>query len=246
MNPLIVIPARLASRRFPGKLLKEIGGCTILQHTWERCTATGYPVVIATEDDEIAQRALRFGAQICGDVPGRNGTERMAHIAMHRLTDYDIYVDVQGDLPFVDSAVIKECAEGIDCYWDMVTPAFWDSTDTYDDSNCVSVVVDDDMRALYFSRWGLPYYTDDEMEARPFYHHVGIYAYTREALLKYLPHSYSYYERQESLEQLRALTMGLHVRVVQCSPTISIDTEHDYERTVKAFELRRAEEMAAE
>lgn len=240
---VVVIPARYASERLPGKPLREISGRPMIEHVWRRaCESNASEVVIATDDERIAAAAEGFGAVVCmtGD-QHRSGTERIAEVA--DLLDWDdgrIVVNLQGDEPAMPPALIDQCAGLLDeSDADMATLASpLQSLEDYRDPNVVKVVVANDGDALYFSRAPVPFDRDGDGAAfESGLHHHGIYAYRCGVLRNLVTEEASPLELAEKLEQLRALAMGLRIRVgvPEQRPGPGVDTEADIEVAEKAL-----------
>lgn len=250
MKVAIAIPARFASTRLPGKMLLEVNGRPLIQYTWERARASrlASSVVIVTDDERIATAARAFGAVAEMTSPDcASGTDRVAQLVRSGRLDADIVVNVQGDEPEMDPALIDAAAEILieDEAADIATLAVpVASLEEYNDPNAVKVVIAADGRALYFSRAPVPFVRDgvgDAAEAADLgiCRHIGLYACRREALLEWTSAPETHLERLEKLEQLRALECGLRIRVAtvaQAPP--GIDTLEDF----KAFEKRRQRE----
>ena len=235
----VVIPARYASSRLPGKPLAKIAGKPMLAHVWERALQSGaVGVVIATDDARIEAAARDFGADVCMTAPTHaSGTDRIAEVADRlRWSDDSIIVNLQGDEPLMPASLVRQCASLLgDSAADMSTLASpFESRAEFDDPNNVKVLVDRHGFAIYFSRAALPYGRDDNVEPPPhrcaLLHH-GIYGY-RVSVLKHLVASpQSALERCECLEQLRALENGMRIRVAVPDerPGPSVDTAADLE-----------------
>lgn len=242
-NFAVVIPARYASLRLPGKPLRAIAGRPMIEHVWRRATESrASEVVIATDDARIADTAEDFGALVCmtGD-QHRSGTERIAEVA--DLLDWDderIVVNLQGDEPAMPPALIDQCAAllaGADADMATLASALRDPKD-YRDPNVVKVVVADDGNALYFSRAPIPFQRDDAGGVpEPALKHHGIYAYRCGALRQLVSEEPSALELTEKLEQLRALAMGFRIRVgvPDQRPGPGVDTEADIEAAEAAL-----------
>jgi len=223
MTPTVlgVIPARLGSTRLPRKPLHAIAGRPLIEWVWRRAVASGVfdDVVVATDADEVAEAARGFGAAVAitrGDHP--SGTDRVAEVARrpeHR--GHGVIVNVQGDEPFVrrdhlEAAVALVRGGG----WDVGTVATpIESAGEWREAAVVKVVRGDDGRALYFTRAAVPHPRDAEPDfaSGAYLRHVGIYAYTRDALLRWVALPEGGLERIEKLEQLRALAAGMGVGV---------------------------------
>ena len=234
---VVVIPSRYASTRLPGKPLREINGKTMLEHVHERAMESGArDVVIATDDERIAEAAEAFGGRVC--MTGnqhRSGTERIAEVCdLMDWSDDGIVVNLQGDEPAMPPALIDQCAGLLQqSSADIATLASpLTSQDDFENPNFVKVILDDEGRAIYFSRAAIPYTRVDiqKVVARSAaLHHHGIYAYRCGVLRQLVAADPSDLEVCEQLEQLRALSLGMTIRVAIPSerPGIGVDTEDD-------------------
>jgi 3-deoxy-manno-octulosonate cytidylyltransferase (CMP-KDO synthetase) len=234
---VIVIPSRYASTRLPGKPLREINGKTMLEHVHERATeSAAREVVIATDDERIAEAAEEFGARVC--MTGnqhRSGTERIAEVCdLMDWADDRIVVNLQGDEPTMPAALIDQCAELLQqSSADIATLASpFASQEDFENPNVVKVVLADDGNAIYFSRAAIPFARVDSQktEARTAaLHHHGIYAYRCGVLRRLVAAEPSDLEICEQLEQLRALSLGMTIRVAIPGerPGSGVDTEED-------------------
>ncbi|MGB5577736.1 MAG: 3-deoxy-manno-octulosonate cytidylyltransferase [Woeseiaceae bacterium] len=241
----VVIPARFASTRLPGKALRELRGRPVLQHVYERgCESAATDVVVATDDNRIADAAAAFGAIVC--MTGnqhRSGTERIAEVA--DLLDWDddqVVVNLQGDEPAMPAALIDQCAELLDdASADIATLASpLLSGEDFDDPNVVKVIRDVHGHAIYFSRTAIPYAREAENKTRAVasaLHHHGIYGYRCGVLRRIVAAEPSDLEVCEQLEQLRALSLGMTIAVgvPTIRPGIGIDTEEDLRRAEREF-----------
>lgn len=236
-NFAVVIPARYASERLPGKPLRQIAGKHLLQHVFERATESdASQVVVATDDARIERAAKAFGADVCMTDPGhRSGTERLAEVArLRRWADDLVIVNLQGDEPMMPPVLINQCATLLQAP-DVVMATLASpiaSPEDFDDPNVVKVVVDENKDALYFSRAAIPHPRSPsvrEMAIGTALHHHGIYAYRVATLGRIVAAAPSQLERIEHLEQLRALEMGIRIRVGRPSvrPGPGVDTEAD-------------------
>jgi 3-deoxy-manno-octulosonate cytidylyltransferase (CMP-KDO synthetase) len=228
----VVIPARYGSTRFPGKPLFKIAGKPLIQHVWERCgKAKGITaVIVATDDMRIAEAAFDFGAEVSMTSPKhRSGTDRCAEVAK-RLSGYSHIINVQGDEPLIDPALVSRLAQTLsgDKAIDMITAATpFGSDEDIGSPNAVKVVLDRTGNALYFSRSAIPFIRSDGV-APTFYRHQGIYGYTVKALLEFVKWKPGVLEQCEQLEQLRALENGLRIRVLQTKrASIGVDAPED-------------------
>ena len=237
MRTLIVIPARLAAVRLPKKPLRLLGGAPLVVRVWERVNnmKLADACVVATEDNSVADAAREAGADAIMTGSGHvSGTERVAEVAaMPQYADFTTIVNVQGDEPFIGRQAIEGAAElvrsGTFPVGTSASPASWDIAG---DPNIVKVVRGNDGRALYFSRAGIPFARDREAIGSAeitMLQHIGVYAYSRDALQQWVklpPHPL---ENTERLEQLRPLAAGIPIGVAIANepPASGIDTEDD-------------------
>ena len=241
----VVIPARYASTRLPGKPLLEIAGKPMIQRVWEQAgqCAAGR-VVIATDDERIAATAEGFGAEVAMTSPDHpSGTDRLQQVAANLgLADDHVVVNVQGDEPLIPPAVIDQVAAnlaanpgaGIATLCEPIT----DAEDLLN-PNIVKVVADQSGRALYFSRAPIPWPRDAFAQARDtlpaagaWYRHIGIYAYRTGFLHDFVRWSPAVLETLEQLEQLRAMSHGVQIHVTPAVADVpgGVDTPDDLER----------------
>ncbi len=237
MRTLVVIPARLAAVRLPEKPLRLLAGVPLIARVWQRVSdmQVADRCVVATEDQSVAEVARAAGAECVMTGAWHNsGTERVAEVAsMPEFRDFTTIVNVQGDEPFIGAQAVRGAAEMVESgrfpLGTSASPAGWE---TGSNPNIVKVVLGDDGRALYFSRAGIPYVRDRDaiasMEIRML-QHIGVYAYSREALERWValpPHPL---EHAEKLEQLRPLAAGIPIGVAisDDAPAAGIDTEDD-------------------
>jgi len=242
-NFVVVIPARYASERLPGKPLREIAGKTMLQHVYERGTESdATEVLIATDDQRIFDAASGFGA--AAHMTGsqhRSGTERIAEVSETlSWPDEQVVVNLQGDEPMMPAELINQCAALLDDNSvDMATLASpLASQSDYQNPNVVKVVSNDDGNAIYFSRSPIPYSRNedtDDLAVQTAMHHHGIYAYRCGTLRKIVAAERSDLESCEHLEQLRALSIGLKIKVAKAlsRPPTGVDTEEDLAQVEK-------------
>jgi 3-deoxy-manno-octulosonate cytidylyltransferase (CMP-KDO synthetase) len=241
----VVIPARYASARLPGKVLLGIAGKPMIQWVYERARASrAREVLIATDDVLIASAAHSFGAQtIMTASTHRSGTDRIAEVArLQRWADSDIVVNVQGDEPLIPAALIDQVGAVLESnpgaqVATLATPI--GSISEFMDPNAVKVVTDGEGRALYFSRAPIPWDRDGAVAgvvsqksfsgAR---RHVGIYGYRVAGLLRLAALKPSPLEQREKLEQLRALENGIEIRVADSvePPGPDVNTAADLEQ----------------
>ncbi len=219
-----VLPSRWGSTRFPGKPLHLIAGKPLIQHVWERCRSCSglHEIIVATDDERILRAVEAFGGRAVMTSPDHpTGTDRIAE-AVRAVPAATHIVNIQGDEPLIDPALIDELAAVISGPGapDMATAA--NPLDPADpavaDPNVVKVVTALDGRALYFSRSPLPYFRNP-VEGLPVFRHKGIYAYQRGFLERFVTWPPSPLERAESLEQLRALENGASIHVIPTADT---------------------------
>lgn len=230
----VVIPARFASTRFPGKPLFPLAGKPMIQHVWERCSrAKGVEkVIVATDDMRIAEAAFDFGAEIAlTSGKCRSGTDRVAEVAQ-RLKGFTHVINVQGDEPLVDPGTITKLAKAMAGSRGIVmitSASVFEPGDDVANPNSVKVVVDRAGDALYFSRSTIPF-VRNETPGLKFYRHQGIYGYTTKILFQFVKWKPTLLERAESLEQLRALENGVKIRVIFVKHlSVGVDTPADAE-----------------
>jgi 3-deoxy-manno-octulosonate cytidylyltransferase (CMP-KDO synthetase) len=225
MMVVAVIPARYGSTRLPAKPLADICGKPMIQWVYEKakqsmlCTR----VCVATDDERVASVVRAFGGEVIMTSPDiQSGTDRMAAVAAQ--IPGDIFVNVQGDEPLIDGEAIDLAIERVPVK----------SIEDLENKNVVKVICDDHNRALYFSRYPIPYsrVTPDLAKA-PFLcsQHVGIYVYRRDVLAKVSALPPTDLERAESLEQLRAMKAGISIGVFLANfDSVGVDTIEDLEK----------------
>lgn len=254
MRTAIVIPARYASSRLPGKPLLRSTGKYLVQHVYERaCQARrADSVVVATDDSRVVAAVESFGGKcVMTSRDHPSGTDRVAEVAA--ALDADVIVNLQGDEPQIDPAVLDMLPDLLvqDSEAVMATLAApIIGEDVYRDPNCVKLVRDCRGRALYFSRSPIPFVRDGRPDfgTRPvrFLQHVGLYAYRREFLLQLAAQPPAELEESEKLEQLRVLSLGRPIQVgVVAATRRGVDTFEDYQRFVAAHSARPADPARA-
>ncbi len=231
-----IIPSRYASSRFPGKALADICGKPMVQHVVERASRSRLldEVLVATDDQRILETVRGFGGKACLTSPEHpSGTDRIAEVVQG--LPCDLVVNIQGDEPLLDPAVIDSAVEPL-----VANPSIAMGTlacplgvDEAADPSNVKVVVDREGYALYFSRARIPYVRDGfppDLD-RPYLLHVGLYVYRRDTLLRLAALPPTVLEERERLEQLRALEHGIRIRVVLTEHrSIGVDTPEDLAR----------------
>ncbi|HEX4986818.1 MAG TPA: 3-deoxy-manno-octulosonate cytidylyltransferase [Burkholderiales bacterium] len=254
MEFVVVIPARYASSRLPGKPLADIAGRPMVVHVAERARESGaQAVIVATDDARIAEAVRAHGHEATMTRPDHaSGTDRIAEVAAARgWPDGRIVVNVQGDEPRIPAALIRAVAQQLDAHADAAIATACHpihSAEEMFDPNAVKVVLDKDGYAAYFSRAPIPFARDAFRADRsrlpaglPAYRHLGLYAYRCGFLKIYSSLAPAATERFESLEQLRALWHGhrISVAVTDAAPEPGVDTPEDLEKMRRAFSAAR-------
>ncbi len=231
MKAIAVIPARLASTRLPRKMLREIGGKPLIGVVYEavRSSTLLHDVIIATDSEEIMTACKENGwkSQMTSS-SHRSGTERVHEISCREMAD--VYINVQGDEPLVRAEQLASLLHVMDnstaVVGTLMTPA---TAIDIPNPNAVKVVVDREGRALYFSRAAIPFDRDTTLPR--YFKHLGLYAYRKAALDKFVTLPESFLEKSERLEQLRFLENGISIYVGETPhDSIGVDTEEDLQR----------------
>ncbi len=257
MSFTVIIPARHASSRLPGKPLADIGGKPMIQHVWERaCSSSATEVIIATDHEDIVEAAKKFGADVfLTSVEHRSGTDRLQEICQIRAYDENhIVVNLQGDEPLFPPAQIDTLYQSICSNQSAGIATLCCEVTSWEqmfNPNVVKVVRDKNEFALYFSRAPIPWLRENRFEAGTFssgdtrfsfefsqpvppdaFRHIGIYAYRVKVLNSFIQWPAGLLEQQESLEQLRAMENGvrIHCAVAECEIPEGVDTQDDLDR----------------
>lgn len=237
----VIIPARYASTRLPGKPLADIAGKPMIQHVYERaCESGAQSVTVATDDARIRTACEKFGAKVVMTSEAhRSGTERLVEaIAQLKLGADEIVVNVQGDEPLMSSVLVRQVADALAGHVKAVVATV--GTPIRDDTelhnpNVVKVVFDANGYALYFSRAAIPFPREGKLLLA--HRHLGLYAYRAGYVAKYVALAPSPHEQTEQLEQLRVLWHGQRIAVTVCdpelAPEVSVDTSLDLDRVRK-------------
>lgn len=239
MRVTAVIPARYASTRFPGKLMKPLSGKTVIRTTYENVRDAGLfdDTFVVTDSkiifDEIAQHG---GKALMSAKEHETGSDRIAE-AVENI-DCDVVINIQGDEPFINQKALKQLItifeKDRNREIDLAT-LYRKLTDwqQIEDPNCVKVVKNKDDFALYFSRSVIPFPREKNFPAK-YYGHIGVYAFRKEALLKFAQLPMRQNEKAEKLENLRYLEYGMKIKLIETDfAGIGIDTPQDLERTEK-------------
>lgn len=241
-----IIPARYASTRFPGKSLAVIGGKTVIQRVYEQAVQAvklDY-VIVATDDEAIFKHVESFGGKaVMTSVAHKNGTQRVNEAAGMLDDDFDVVINIQGDEPFIDPAKIDALAEVFADNAVEIASLYKridEDSDIFNE-NIVKVVMDNQYNALYFSRSALPFLRNIDktkwIKSFDFYKHIGVYAYRRSVLKEIVDLQPSAIEKAESLEQLRWLSAGFKIKMVETkSDSIGIDTYDDLRKAMEFIE----------
>jgi 3-deoxy-manno-octulosonate cytidylyltransferase (CMP-KDO synthetase) len=243
-----VIPARLASTRLPRKPLHPVAGRPLIEWVWRRAVASGVfdAVVVATDSPEVQAAARAFGATaVLTRAEHPSGTDRVAEVARREeWRGYPVIVNVQGDEPFVRADHLQAAVDLVRGGWEVGTVAtLIASADEWREPAVVKVARGDDGRALFFTRAPVPFPRDSapDFSGDVYLRHVGVYAYAREALLRWVALPEGALERVEKLEQLRALAAGLRIGVAVGEPALGgVDTPADAQRAERILLLQTA------
>ncbi len=238
MHPVVLIPARMASTRLPDKPLALIKGEPMIVHVWRRAVAAKLgDVAVACDGERIADAIVAAGGvAVITDPDLPSGSDRIWQ-ALQKLDPegrYDTVVNLQGDMPTLDPALVGKVASLLaqkDVDIGTLAAKITDPHEVTDPAVVKAVFSHETGKALYFSREAIPYGAGDH------YHHIGIYAYRREALQRFVNLPPSILELREKLEQLRAMEAGFHIRVaVADTVPLGVDTEETLEKARKAYE----------
>ncbi|MBN2830245.1 MAG: 3-deoxy-manno-octulosonate cytidylyltransferase [Candidatus Cloacimonetes bacterium] len=233
MRTIAVIPARYASTRLPGKPLSLIAGKTMIRRVYEAVQGTGLfmKVIVATDDDRIIQEVLSFGGDcVMTSVNCQSGTDRIAEAV--KDIDFDLVVNVQGDEPFITREPLELLLNAFEDKnvetASLMTPIVI-KEDIYN-PNCVKVVCDKNRDAIYFSRASIPFNRDGSGYVT-YMRHIGVYAFRREMLFKYVGLEQTPLELCEKLEQLRLIENGYSIRMIETDyQGMGIDTPEDLKK----------------
>ncbi len=245
MRTLAVIPARLGATRLPRKPLRLLAGLPIVVRVWQRVAAmrVAERCVVATDNSEVVDAVQAHGGEaVLTAAEHPSGTDRVAEVAARReFLHYDVLLNVQGDEPFVAESALRHMSALVETgKFELGTAAAASNADILRKPDIVKVVAADDGRAMYFSRAAIPFLRDDEdapLLAGRVWQHIGVYAYTRDALASWVSLPVHPLERIERLEQLRPLAAGLGIGVALIDEPLrgGIDTEDDLERANSAW-----------
>jgi 3-deoxy-manno-octulosonate cytidylyltransferase (CMP-KDO synthetase) len=233
MNCIAMIPARYASTRFPGKLMQLLGDKTVIRHTYDNTVKTGlFDNVIVVTDSQIIYDEIKKngGNALMSSRPHESGSDRIAE-AMENI-DADLVINVQGDEPFVQKEPLRKLLDifhnddAEDVQVASLMQVMKDKKNV-EDPNYVKVVVDLGMNALFFSRSVIPYPRDPSMSV-PYYEHIGVYAFRKQALMNFTKWPVTPLEASEKIECLRYLEHGIPLKMVLTEYMgVEIDTPED-------------------
>lgn len=249
MKATCVIPARLNSSRFPAKILAKLNGRPLIQWVWEAaCRVKSFNrIVIAADAEETAEIARSFGAEVLLTDPGcRSGTMRLVELKLAQKINGDLFVCWQGDEPFVQAAMIEDLIQSAPSdgasVWTLKKKIVEQEEVT--SPHVVKVVTNAQGYALYFSRSAIPYFREAPLEEQTYYKHIGLYAYSPEALEKIATLPKSFLEEAEKLEQLSFLEYGMKIRVHETVyETLGIDLPEHLVRAHGILDRLSVEEM---
>lgn len=248
MSFTVIIPARYASERLPGKLLADLDGKPVIQRVYECVIDSGAEsVIVATDDNRIVDCVRNFGGDVCmTDKSHQSGTQRIAEVVRSKnISPQTIIVNVQGDEPFMPAACIEQVAsllaENREAVMATLYTPLIDMSELFD-SNVVKVVTNRTGEAMYFSRATIPWYRGDyenrtaqEKHLVNTHRHIGIYAYRASFVQQYIDYAPSMLEEAEKLEQLRVLWYGHKIATAEAIevPGPGIDTAEDLQKARK-------------
>jgi len=242
MKTVAMIPARYAATRFPAKLMQLLGNKTVIRHTYDNTKATGLfdEVIVVTDSDIIYSEIIKNGGYAVMSVaPHESGSDRIAEAA--RNMDAEIFVNVQGDEPFVRKEPLQKLLEvfnGANGSSVQVASLMQAMTDpaSIADENYVKVAVDKNMNALFFSRSIIPYPRNTDL-APVYYEHIGVYAFRKQALLDFTRWPQTPLELTEKIECLRYLENGVSIKMaVTDYMGVEIDTPEDLEKAARLLQ----------
>jgi 3-deoxy-manno-octulosonate cytidylyltransferase (CMP-KDO synthetase) len=248
---IVVIPARYASTRFPGKPLALLGGKPVIQRVYEQVSGVVSDVVVATDDERIYSAVEAFGGRVVmTSTNHKSGTDRCWEAYQKQGEEYDVVINVQGDEPFIAHSQLRAI---MDCFNDETTDIATlvkpfteeDGIEALENPNSPKVVLDKQSRAIYFSRSVIPYLRGVEREEwlkkHTYYKHIGMYAFRADVLRQVTSLEQSPLELAESLEQLRWLENGYKIGVgISDVETVGIDTPEDLQKAEEFLKKRNS------
>jgi 3-deoxy-manno-octulosonate cytidylyltransferase (CMP-KDO synthetase) len=239
MKILGIIPARYASTRFPAKALADIKGKSMVRRVYEQASkaASLSKVVVATDHEKIFDHVKTFGEVVMTSAAHESGTDRCFEALQQLKGDYDYVINIQGDEPYIKPEqidLLASCLVSSDVELATLVKKIADK-ETLFNPNTPKVIFNKEKEAIYFSRQTIPYLrgipSDEWLEKKDFYKHIGIYAYRTDILKKITQFKISDLEKAEALEQLRWLENGLKIKIAVTEyESIGIDTPEDLKR----------------
>jgi 3-deoxy-manno-octulosonate cytidylyltransferase (CMP-KDO synthetase) len=237
-----IIPARYHSTRFEGKPIVKIKGIPMIVRVYRQVEASGkFPsthIMVATDDQRIASVVDAFGGNVVMTSPRcSSGSQRLWEVLENR--DFDAVINIQGDEPIVPGELISALYDEVSsCKYDVVTPAYYShSYEDYLSRHVVKVVVDQEFRALYFSRSPIPFMEKGNFAG--FHHHIGMYGYLKKSLKSFINLPASPLETREKLEQLRFLENSIDIKVIQSKyQSVGVDVPEDVEKVERILDGR--------
>jgi 3-deoxy-manno-octulosonate cytidylyltransferase (CMP-KDO synthetase) len=241
-----IIPARYSSTRFEAKVLADILGKPMIQHVWERARQSLLlnDLIIACDDERVASVAKEFGAKVVLTAKGHlSGTDRIAEVV--NPLDVKVVINIQGDEPLIHPTMIDNVASCILDDESICMATVMKKIEDHaliDDPHVVKVVVDKNNFALYFSRAPIPFHArNSEVKSPVYYKHIGLYGYSKDFLFTFKNLAVSHLEKVENLEQLRVLTEGYKIKVIETKyDTIGVDTADDLEKVKEYLKKEKA------
>ena len=234
MQAVGIIPARYGSTRFEGKVIQDLCGKPMIQHVYERAKKAKLldDLIIAADDDRIVEVVKGFGGKVVFTSKSHlTGTDRLTEVV--NQMDVGLVVNIQGDEPLIHPLLIDDLVRTMqdDPSIVMATAVKKSrSIEEFKSPDVVKAVVDQNRYALYFSRQPIPTFLRPAAEGNFFYKHIGIYAYNKDFLFTFKKLPKSYLEKNEKLEQLRALECGYRIKVIETKfETVGVDTPEDLE-----------------
>ncbi|MBR3628649.1 MAG: 3-deoxy-manno-octulosonate cytidylyltransferase [Elusimicrobia bacterium] len=254
MKTAVIIPARYASSRFPGKPLYLINGKPLILHVVSKVSkCKGIDcVAVATDDKRIFDTVKNAGYNVfMTPTTLKSGTDRVAYVANKYLKNYKFFINVQGDGPLIDKKLVVKMAEEFKKYkkLEYITVAYkMKPTDDIANPNTVKVVFDKNHYALYFSRYPIPFVRDIKNKKKAdYYKHIGVYGYTRKFVCEFTKSKQTKLEITESLEQLRALEQGKKIKVIISSKDLQdVNVIEDVAKVKKALIINNIKDQTKE
>ncbi|NQV17063.1 MAG: 3-deoxy-manno-octulosonate cytidylyltransferase [Armatimonadetes bacterium] len=236
MKVVAIIPARFASTRFPGKPLAMLGNKSLIQRVYDSATQTDLfdKIIVATDDKRIFDKVEQFGGEVVfTSKHPKSGTDRIAEVCKN--LEAEIIINIQGDEPFISKKPLQKLISAFDEPIVQVASLMHKLMEEIENPNIVKVVCDNNNFALYFSRSPIPFIRTPHPAPRnpqpEFFKHIGVYAFRREALFKFIQLPIGKLEQIEKLEQLRLLENGIKIKMVETSyQGIGIDTPEDLKK----------------